>query len=331
MHLARFARHRLGQVPTPLEPMRRLTAKLRERGPAPNLWLKRDDCTGLATGGNKTRKLEFLLGDALAHGADTLVTCGAVQSNHARQTAAAAAVTGLACDLLLESRVERDEEYEQSGNVLLDNVLGARIVDRLPGGTDMQAAMDEHAAVLTKEGRTPYVIPGGGSNPTGALGYVACAQELLTADVRIDAVVHGTGSGGTQAGLVAGLWGSRSGIPVVGVSVRQQEAVQVELVHDLAARTLRLLGVDDELPRDAVTVDDRFVGPGYGVPTQEMVDAIELVARTEGVLLDPVYSGKGMAGLLRMVAEGRFDADDNVVFVHTGGVAGLFGYRSAFE
>lgn len=331
MHLARFARHRLGHLPTPLEPMTRLTAYLREQGPSPTLWLKRDDCTGLATGGNKTRKLEFLLGDALEHGADTLVTCGAVQSNHARQTAAAAAVTGLACDLLLESRVRRDEEYEQSGNVLLDTVLGARIVDRLPGGTDMQVAMDEHAAVLTKEGRTPYVIPGGGSSPIGALGYVACAQELLTADVRIDAVVHGSGSGGTQAGLVAGLWGARGGIPVTGVSVRQPVAAQVDLVHDLAVRTLRLLGVDGELPRNAVVVDDRFVGPGYGVPTQEMVDAIELVARTEGVLLDPVYSGKGMAGLLRMVAEGRFEPDENVVFVHTGGVAGLFGYRSAFE
>lgn len=331
MHLARFARHRLGHLPTPLEPMPRLTAHLRERGPAPNLWLKRDDCTGLATGGNKTRKLEFLLGDALAQGADTLITCGAVQSNHARQTAAAAAVTGLACDLFLETRVQRDEEYEQSGNVLLDNLVGGRIVERLPSGTDMTAAMEEHAAALTKDGRTPYVIPGGGSNPVGTLGYVACAEELLTADVRIDAVVHGTGSGGTQAGLVAGLWGARSGIPVLGISVRQPVDFQVDLVHDLAARTLRLLGVHDELPRAAVAVDDRFVGPGYGVPTREMVDALELVARTEGVLLDPVYSGKGMAGLLRLVAEGRFGQDENVVFVHTGGVAGLFGYRSAFE
>lgn len=331
VHLARFARRRLGHLPTPLEPLPRLTAYLRERGPAPSLWLKRDDCTGLATGGNKTRKLEFLLGEALARGADTLVTCGAVQSNHARQTAAAAAVAGLGCDLLLESRVQRDEEYERSGNVLLDTLVGARIVARLPGGTDMLAAMEEHAAALTKEGRAPYVIPGGGSTPVGALGYVGCALELLTADVRVDAVVHGSGSGGTQAGLVAGLWGARSGIPVLGISVRQPVEPQVDLVHDLAVRTLRLLGVGDALPREEVVVDDRFVGPGYGVPTQEMVDAVELVARTEGVLLDPVYSGKGMAGLLRLVAEQRFDPDHNVVFVHTGGVAGLFGYRTTFE
>lgn len=331
MHLARFTRHRLGHLPTPLEPMHRLTAHLRGRGTSPSIWLKRDDCTGLATGGNKTRKLEYLVGNALEQGADTLVTCGAVQSNHVRQTAAAAAVTGLACDLLLESRVQRDEEYEQSGNVLLDALLGARIVDRLPSGTDMQAAMDEHAATLTKAGRTPYVIPGGGSNPVGALGYVGCAQELLVADVRIDAVIHATGSAGTQAGLIAGLWGSRSGIPVLGISVRQPEEAQVALVHDLAVRTLHKLGVTDELPVEAVAVDDRFVGPGYGVPTREMVDAIELVARTEGVLLDPVYSGKGMAGLLRLIEEGRFGADENVAFVHTGGVVGLFGYRSAFE
>ncbi|MQA07876.1 MAG: D-cysteine desulfhydrase [Pseudonocardiaceae bacterium] len=331
MHLARFPRRSLGHFPTALEPMHRLTAHLREHGKAPNLWVKRDDCTGLATGGNKTRKLEFLVGDAVAHRADVLITQGATQSNHVRQTAAAAAIAGMRCEIFLESRVERDEEYELSGNVLLDRILGAVVTARLPAGSDMRQAMEQRAAELRREGLVPYVIPGGGSIPVGALGYVACAMELATAPARIDCVVHATGSAGTQGGLVAGLWGSRTDIPVLGISVRAAEQEQRSTVHELAVATLRHLGIFDALPRDVIEVDDRFVGGGYGVPTKEMRDAIELVARTEGILLDPVYSGKAMAGLLTLVGEGRFAADDNVVFVHTGGVAALFGYRSVFE
>lgn len=310
--------------------MPRLTAELRRHGPAPNLWVKRDDCTGLATGGNKTRKLEFLVGDALARGADVLVTQGATQSNHVRQTAAAAAAVGLRCEVFLEARVQRDEEYEQSGNVLLDDLLGAHVVARPPVDTDMQAVMDEHAAKLAADGSTPYVIPGGGSNPVGALGYVACAQELASAPVRIDQVVHATGSAGTQSGLVAGLCGSNARIPVLGIPVKQPADVQVGTVHELAERTLRHLGIDDALPTDTIEVDDRAIGGGYGVPTDAMVDAVRLVARTEGLLLDPVYSGKAMAGLLTRIGEGAYGQEENVVFVHTGGAAGLFGYRSAF-
>lgn len=331
MQLARFPRHSLGHLPTPLEPMHRLAAHLRESGPVPNLWVKRDDCTGLATGGNKTRKLEFLVGDAIAGGADVLVTQGATQSNHARQTAAAAALAGMRCEILLESRIERDEEYEQSGNVLLERILGATIAARLPRGSDMQRAMEHRASELTEKGLVPYLIPGGGSNPVGALGYVACALELATAPVRIDWIVHASGSGGTQAGLVAGLWGSRATIPVLGISVRASATEQRSAVHELAAETLRHLGVTDELPLDTVQVDDRFVGDGYGVPTKPMRDAVELVARTEGILLDPVYSGKAMAGLLALIGEGKFRPDDNVVFVHTGGTSALFGYRSFFD
>lgn len=331
MHLARFPRHSLGHLPTPLEPMRRLTGYLRERGTAPSLWVKRDDCTGLATGGNKTRKLEFLLGDAVAQGADVLITQGATQSNHARQTAAAAARAGLRCEILLESRVERDEEYEESGNVLLDRVLGATIVERLPAGSDMQQAMERRADELSEKGRTPYVIPGGGSNPVGALGYVGCSQELATAPVHIDWIVHASGSGGTQAGLVAGMWGGRADIPVLGISVRAAAEEQRSTVHQLAVETLHRLDVDDAIPRDRVQVDGRFVGGGYGVPTEGMREAIELVARTEGIVLDPVYSGKAMDGLLTLIGEGRFSPDDNVVFIHTGGTAALFGYRSVFE
>lgn len=330
--LARFPRHPLGHFPTPLEPLTRLTEQLRQTHPtAPSLWIKRDDCTGLATGGNKTRKLEFLVGDALAQGADTLITQGATQSNHARQTAAAAATVGLDCKLLLERRQERDEDYEHSGNVLLDEILGAQIVDRLPSGTDMPAAMEELAERLRAEGRTPYVIPGGGSNPIGALGYVACAAELDAAPIPIDWVVHATGSTGTQAGLVAGLRLMSNDATVLGISVRQPEDPQRAAVHQLAQRTAELCVPDARIPPDAVLVDDRWVGGGYGVPTDEMVAALRLLATTEGILLDPVYSGKGFAGLLGNIAEGRFRAEDNVVFVHTGGSVGLFGYRTTFS
>jgi len=331
MQLARFPRYRLGNLPTPLEPLPRLTEVLRGKGiTVPRLWIKRDDNTGLATGGNKTRKLEFLVADALRQGADTLITQGATQSNHARQTAAAAARAGLDCALLFERRQIRDDEYEESGNVLLDRILGARIVDRLPAGTDMAAAMETLAGKLRADGRRPYVIPGGGSNPTGALGYVGCAQELATADVPVDWVVHATGSAGTQAGLLAGFGAMRAGIRVLGVSVRQPADVQRPLVHDLADRTAALIGAPGAVAADDVLVDDGWTGPGYGVPTDAMVDAVRLLARTEGILLDPVYSGKGFAGLLGAIEAGRFGADEHVVFVHTGGSAGLFGYRSTF-
>ncbi|MBU3067890.1 D-cysteine desulfhydrase [Nocardia sp. NEAU-G5] len=330
VQMTRFARFPLGHFPTPLEPLERLTARLRESHPrVPDLWIKRDDCTGLATGGNKTRKLEFLVGDALAQGADVLITQGATQSNHARQTAAAAARAGMECHLLLERRQVRDEEYERSGNVLLDELLGARIVDRLPSGTDMQAAMESLADDLRSAGRRPYVIPGGGSNPIGALGYVGCALELDAAPIPVDWVVHATGSTGTQAGLVAGLRAVHSPARVLGVSVRQPEQKQIDAVHDLAQRTAELIGT--EVGREDVLVDDRWVGEGYGIPTESMVDALRLLATTEGILLDPVYSGKGFAGLLGGIAEGRFAEPDTVVFVHTGGAVGLFGYRSSFQ
>lgn len=332
VQLARFRRVALGHFPTPLERLERLECHLRDRyASVPALWIKRDDCTGLATGGNKTRKLEFLAGDALCLQADTLITQGATQSNHARQTAAAAARLGMACELVLERRQERDEEYEWSGNVLLDELLGGEIVERLPAGTDMQAAMEDRADRLRAAGRRPYVIPGGGSNPVGALGYVACAQELETAPVAVDWIVHGSGSGGTQAGLVAGLQAMHSDARVLGISVRQKEDEQAELVRDLAERTLAHLDAGDRVGRDAVHVDARWVGGGYGVPTDAMTDAIRMLATVEGILLDPVYSGKGLAGLLGNIAEGRFAADQNVVFLHTGGAVGLFGYRSTFQ
>lgn len=329
MHLSRFPRVRLAHLPTPLEPMDRLRDAL---GGGPRLWIKRDDCTGLATGGNKTRKLEYLCAQAIAEGADTLVTQGAVQSNHCRQTAAAAAKLGMRSLLLFEERVaDTDHAYETSGNVLLDALVGAE-TRRFPAGHDMNAELASAAEEIRAKGRRPYVIPGGGSNPVGALGYVHCALELqnqaLEQGLRIDHVVHATGSTGTQAGLVVGFEGSRSGIPVLGISVRHPRQKQEEAVLRLAAETADYVGAGT-IRREAIVADSDYVGPGYGISTPSMVEATRLTARTEAILLDPVYSGKGMAGLIGWVRAGRFGDDENVVFIHTGGSVGLFAYEAA--
>jgi L-cysteate sulfo-lyase len=331
MNLARFPRIRLGHAPTPLEPMENLTRLLG----GPRLWIKRDDCTGLSTGGNKTRKLEYLMADARARGADIVLTQGATQSNHARQTAAACAKLGLACHVLLEDRTGyTDPAYRMSGNVLLDKLHGAS-VERRPGGADMPAEMEAVAERMRGEGRRPYVIPGGGSNPVGALGYVTAALELVNQaaemGLRIDHLVHATGSAGTQAGLVTGLVALNSGIPVLGIGVRVPREKQEANVLALARRTAEHLGLPGGVVRaEHVVANCDYVGQGYGIPTQGMVDAVRLVAETEGILLDPVYSGKGMAGLVDLVRKGFFPADSNVVFLHTGGQAGLFGYPDAF-
>lgn len=332
MHLARFPRLSLGHFPTPLEPLENLSALLG----GPKIWIKRDDATGLATGGNKTRKLEFLLADAQAKNADVIITQGATQSNHVRQTIAGAAKLGLASKVLLEKRVtDFGEDYQRSGNILLDELLGGEIVAHLPGGTDMQKAMEEYAEQLREQGHRPYVIPGGGSNAIGALGYVACAEELLFQSsqlrLRIDHVVHATGSTGTQAGLVAGFTATNSHVPVLGISVRAPKAKQEENVWNLASRTRELLGVAGDLPRETVAANSDYVGDGYGLPTEGMLEALTLFARHEGILLDPVYSGKGAAGLIDLIRKGYFTRDENVVFIHTGGSAGLFGYRQVLE
>ena len=326
MKLARFPRVRLTQAPTPLEPMQNLTRLLG----GPNLWIKRDDSTGLATGGNKTRKLEYLIGEALTKKADIVITQGATQSNHARQTAAAAAKFGMACEIILEDRTGyTHDDYRKSGNVILDRLLGANI-RHVPANTDMDAAMAKLADELKSQGRTPYVIPGGGSNPVGALGYVTCALELAeqanVIGLDIDLLVHATGSTGTQAGLLAGLEGSRAGIPVLGIGVRAPKPVQEEKVYSLAARTADLLGIPGAVARERVVANCDYVGAGYGLPTPGMMEALELVARTEGILLDPVYSGKAMAGLIDLIRKGRFTKGQNIVFLHTGGAVGLFGY-----
>jgi L-cysteate sulfo-lyase len=299
------------------------------------LWIKRDDCTGLSSGGNKTRKLEFLMGDAVAKGADTIITQGATQSNHARQTAAAAAKLGMECHLLLEDRTGNNSpDYTLNGNVLLDRLHGAHISKR-PSGADMNAEMESLAADLRAKGRKPYVVPGGGSNPIGALGYANAALELVAQanamGLKIDHVVHATGSAGTQAGFITGLVAIHSGIPTLGISVRAPKEKQEQSVFELAQRAAEHLGVPGIVKREHIVANSDYVGPGYGLPTQGMRDAVKLVAQLEGILLDPVYTGKGMDGLIDHVRKGFFAKDANIVFLHTGGSAGLFGYPDAFD
>lgn len=329
--LAKFPRVSLGHLPTALEPMDRLSEHLG----GPRLWVKRDDCTGLSSGGNKTRKLEFLMADAQAKGADTIITQGATQSNHARQTTAAAAKLGMACHILLEDRTgSNDANYIMNGNVLLDRLHGATVSKRA-GGTDMNAEMHLLAEKLQSEGHTPYVIPGGGSNAIGALGYVNCARELseqaAEIGLHIDALVHATGSSGTQAGLVTGLTALQSDIHLLGIGVRAPKEKQETMVFELAEKTASLLGTGLEIQRDQVRAICDYVGPGYGLPTDGMIAAVKLLARTEGLLFDPVYSGKGLDGMIDQIKQGYFDEMENVVFLHTGGSAALFGYPETFD
>ncbi len=327
MHLARFARRRYTPYPTPLEPLPSLTRLFG----GPELWVKRDDLLGLAAGGNKTRKLEFLVADALAQGADTLITVGAVQSNHCRLTLAAAVKEGLECQLVLEQRVPGSYREDASGNNFLYQLLGVERVLVVDAGADLGAAMQGLADELAAQGRKGYVIPGGGSNALGALGYVACAEEVMQQafdmGVAFDHLVASSGSGGTHAGLVVGLHGVNANLPLTGVSVRAAKAPQEAKIHDLAQATADLLGVRTPVPRELVEVVDDYVGPGYSLPTPEMVEAVQLFARHEGILLDPVYTGKTAAGLIGMLRAGRFAAGERVLFLHTGGSPALYAYE----
>ena len=331
MHLSRFPRLHFAHLPTPLEPLERISAELG----GPDLWIKRDDCTGLSSGGNKTRKLEFLLADALEQGADTIITLGATQSNHARQTCAISARLGLDCHILLEDLSgDHDEAYARNGNVLLDQLHGASISLR-PRGSDINHAMEKLAQQLRDDGKEPYLIPVGGSNEIGALGYVNAAFELVhqanERSLRIDHLLHATGSAGTQAGLVLGMEAIHSGIPVYGICVSRSREVQETNVFDLVQRSADFMGLGQDLvTRDRVAANGDYVGDGYGMPTDGMVEAVKLMARLEGILLDPVYAGKAFAGLVDLIRKGHFKKGENIVFLHTGGSVSLFAYPDVF-
>ncbi len=325
LNLDIFPRVTLSHLPTPLEFADRLSSLLG----GPEIWIKRDDCTGLSSGGNKARKLEFLMGEALDKGYTRVATHGATQSNHARQTAAAAAKLGLKCHLLLEDRTNfSDVDYSENGNVLLDHLHGATVTHCAPA-PDMNAALADH---LTNSGLNDntFLIPGGGSNATGALGYVNAAAELIAQAEAIglsyDHVVHATGSAGTQAGLVVGFKVVNRTSPVIGVGVRAPQETQEANVFKLAQATADKLDKSGLIERHDVRADCGYIGDGYGLPAASTLEAIRLVAETEGILLDPVYSAKGMAGLIGMIRSGALSARDKVIFLHTGGSVALFGY-----
>ena len=326
MNLARFARRRYTHLPTPIEKLERLSHHLG----GPDIYIKRDDLLGLAAGGNKTRKLEFLVADALEHGADTLITVGAPQSNHCRLTLGAAAKEGLKAQLVLEERVSGSYRGDASGNNLLFDLLGAERIEVVANGTDLAAEMDKLAAEVERAGRKAYCIPGGGSNALGALGYVSCAQETLTQafemDLRLDQIVVASGSAGTHAGLITGLVALNGAIPLTGINVRRTRVEQEGNVHKLAVETAALLGAPAP-GRAAIVALDEWVGPGYSLPTPEMVEAVRMLASMEAILLDPVYTGKAMAGLIALVRRGVFKRGENVLFIHTGGSPALYAYQ----
>ena len=328
MDLSRFPRRRYTLSPTPLEFMPNFTRALG----GPQVWIKRDDMLGLAPGGNKTRKLEFLVADALAQGADTLVTCGAPQSNHCRITLAAAVREGLKCRFVIEERVPGSFKPDASGNHFLFRLMGVEAITVVPAGTNMREAMQRVASEVTAAGRKPYIIPGGGSNALGGLGYVACAQELqqqfFEQGVRIDRVVVGSGSSGTHGGLLAGFLGNRIDIPIVGIGVSRDPVDQDPLVHQEAQAVADLLGLDMKVPREAVLSFGEYWRPKYSVPNAAMVEAVQMLARTEAILLDPVYTGKVMAGLIGLSRQGYFRRDENVLFLHTGGAPALHVYEA---
>jgi D-cysteine desulfhydrase len=334
MDLSRFPRRRYTAFATPLEFLANFTQALAATcpgGKGPRIWIKRDDMLGLFPGGNKTRKLEFLVADALAQGADTLVTCGAPQSNHCRITLAAAVKEGLKCRFVIEERVPNSYRQDASGNNFMFRLMGVEAINVVPGGSNMAVEMQKMADDVARAGRKAYIIPGGGSNAIGGLGYVACAQELqqqlFEQGVTIDRVVLGSGSSGTHGGMVAGFLGNSVRIPITGIGVSRDPADQAPLVLKEAQATLDLLGVALKVKPEDVECVGGFWQPKYSVPNARMVEAVQMLARTEGIPLDPVYTGKIMAGLIGLARSGALKADENVLFLHTGGLPSLHAYE----
>jgi len=319
MDLSRFPRRRYTPFATPLEPLPRFTRALSPGGKGPNIWIKRDDMLGLTPGGNMTRKL------------DTLVTCGAPQSNHCRITLAAARKEGLGCHFVIEERVAKSYDALASGNNFLFRLMGVDKITVVAGGTDMATALQAELDALAREGRKGYAIPGGGSNALGGLGYVVCAQELqqqmFEQQVRIDRLVVGSGSSGTHGGLLAGFLGNRIQIPITGIGVSRDPADQEPLVFKEAQAVVDLIDARFQVPRESVVTIGGYWQPKYSVPNAGMIEAVQMLAQTEGILLDPVYTGKAMAGLIALARQGKFADGENVLFLHTGGAPALHAYE----
>ena len=332
MNYNKFPRCNYLQGPTPIEGMPALSKAL---GGAVNLYVKRDDLLPGSGGGNKTRKLEFCIADALDQGKDAIITCGAVQSNHCRLTAAWSAKEGLDCHLVLEERVAGSYKAEASGNNFLFELLDVKSIGVVPGGSDMLAEMGKKADELSTAGKKPYIVPGGASNAIGAMGYAVCAEETMgqlnEMRLDIDHIVVPSGSAGTHAGMAVGMAGVNAGIPISGMNVSRPKDVQEEIVHKLAIELAEKIGVKAGIAREEIVCFDQYVGPGYSLPTDAMIEAVKLFVRTEAILLDPVYSGKAAAGLIDLVRKGHFPSGANVLFLHTGGSPALFAYMDTFR
>ena len=328
MEYNHILRQSLGFFPTPLIELSRLSKAL----DGPTIFMKRDDNTGLALGGNKTRKLEFIMGDALAQGADCVITAGAAQSNHCRQTAAAAASLGLECHLVLGG-----EEPEQiSGNLLLDKIFGSHIhwAGANRKGEDIPKIVEQ----LTKQGKKPYVIPYGGSNELGALAFVEAFKELESQresmDLSFTHIIFASSSGATQAGLMLGKKILNSPAQIVGINIDKGETDKVpfdQYTVALANSTASLIGADHQFSETDLTLNSDYVGEGYGVVGTLENEAIAMTAQTEGILLDPVYTGRAMGGLIDMIRSGKIKKTDRVLFWHTGGAPALFAYSSDLD
>ena len=332
MNLAQFPRRGYVKEATPIEYLPRFSAAM---GNVVNVYIKRDDLLPGCAGGNKTRKLDFSIADALAKGADTLITCGAVQSNHCRLTLAWAVHEGLDCHLVLEERVPGSYNPEASGNNFLFKLLGVKSITVVPGGSPMLDEMEKVAVKLRAEGKKPYIIPGGASNRIGALGYVNCAQEIqqqmLLMGVNFDHVIVPSGSAGTHGGMIAGFYGNNINIPISGIDVSRPGDVQQGIVHKLAQETLDYIGAGVQLPREKVVCYGDYYLPGYSRPNPGMIEAVKLLARTEAILLDPVYTGKAFAGMVDLIRKGHFARGANVLFLHTGGSPALYAYLDTFK
>ena len=325
--LEKFERIKLGHFPTPIEHLKNITKYLG----GPNIFIKRDDCTGLATGGNKTRKLEFLIPDAIKNKSELVVTVGAIQSNHARQTAAACTMMGLKCLIILEQRLKDPPEvYMNSGNVFLNKLFGADI-KICPKNENVLKYSERIMKDIRSKGTNVYFIPGGGSNSIGALGYVECLNEIIKENNKYNFshIIHATGSAGTQAGLLAGKKYFNCDIPIIGICVRYEKEIQLNKVYTEAKSTCEKLKCN-VLDKSDVILYDEYIGTGYGEPTDSMIEATKMLAQKEAILLDPVYSGKGFAGLIDLIRNKKFGKDDNVLFIHTGGAISLSAYEWAF-
>ena len=328
MNYDHIARESLGFFPTPLVELSRLSKKL----DGPTIFMKRDDNTGLALGGNKTRKLEFIIGDALAKGADTIITAGAAQSNHCRQTAAAAASLGLECHLVLGGK----EPEQASGNLLLDKIFGCHIhwAGANRKGEDIPSIVEQ----LISQGKKPYVVPYGGSNELGALAFVEAFKELESQrdsmDLSFTHIFFASSSGGTQAGLMLGNKIFNSPYQIVGINIDKGETDKVpfdQYTLALANRTAELIGANYEFSESDLILNADYVGEGYGVVGALENEAIALTAQTEGILLDPVYTGRAMGGLIDMIRTGQIKKTDRVLFWHTGGAPALFAYSNDLD